>query len=224
MVKKGQIYCNMWQHMANIYYLSTQNPYFYKETYIWRHTIPFVHDLQLFSSVLSKFYTLFSQKNTTTSSFKSREQLSLTMEWCFPDSKSILHYHKSIRTALAGLVSVLWPLTLPHTPLFRIIKILKFVKYIAIYGQIWTTIVIPGLEVIFCTGKHLLEEKECHRSLIMGIHDTISKHFVLWFHKMLPQYLDFTYTEHIIVLFEWCFLKDNSFWITTYQSVHIYLA
>ena len=122
MVKKGQIYCNMWQHMANIYYLSTQNPYFYKETYIWSYKIPFVHDLQLFTSVLSKFNTLFSPKITTTSSFKSREQPILTMEWCFPDRKCILHYQKWIRTDLACLVSVLRPLTLPLTPLFRVIK------------------------------------------------------------------------------------------------------
>ena len=127
------------------------------------------------------------------------------MEWCSPDFMSILHYYKSIRTDLACLVSVLWPLTLPHTPLFRIIKMVKFAKYIAIYGQIWPTIVIPGLEVIFCTAKNLLEEKEWHRYLIMGIHETISAHCVLWFHKTLPQYLDFTCREHMIVLFERCF-------------------
>ena len=140
------------------------------------------------------------------------------MEWCFPDIKSTLHYHKSIRTDLACLVSVLWPWTLPHTPLFCIIKIVKCVEYIAIYGQICITIVIPGLEVIFHTGKHVLEEKECHRSIIMGIHDTISAHFVLWFHKMLPQYLDFTCREHIFVLFEWC-LSERQFILNHHKSI-----
>ena len=60
----------------------------------------------------------------------------------------------------------------PHPIISKMMKMVKCVNYIAIYGKILTTMVIHELGVILLTGTNLLEETECHRSPIMGICDT----------------------------------------------------
>ena len=58
----------------------------------------------------------------------------------------------------------------------------------------------------------------------MLIYDTFSSHFVLGFHKLLHQYLDFMCREQILLILEECVTERQLILITTKQSEQVYLA
>ena len=131
-----QISCNIWSNMDNNSYPWTWSHILYRKTSIRSDRMSQVSHYGNLWYILSPFCTLVSQYFASISWF-CWEHFILMMECSFSDSRSILHDSTFIRTYLAWLVCVSCPMSLPLTPFFLIVKMVKCVKYIDMvkYGK-----------------------------------------------------------------------------------------